>query len=251
MSYPIFVISLATVTERRKFMEQQLNNKKIPFEFFNAIDGRISEHPLFKKYNKEKRLKQKGNELAGGELGCFASHYLLWEKCIALNTPIIIIEDDAVIFDNFMAFYKDIKNFSKNSLYLRLFVNDNNKPYKVIDRKSGYDIVRYLKGPRATRGYLIKPSAAKAFIMHAQEWVWPVDDYMDMSWIHKVQCQGIIPGVIQGEGAGFISTIADAKVHKNKKTLTTKLIREIYNVRNKTMELLYNIKLYKKERKNK
>lgn len=251
MSYPIFVISLAAVTERRDFMEQQLANQKIPFEFFDAIDGRSNEHPLFKKYNKEKRLKQKGNELARGELGCFASHYLLWEKCVALNTPIIVIEDDAVIFDNFMSFYNDIEFFSKNSLYLRLFVNNNNKPYKTIDIKNNYRIVRYLKGPRATRGYLIKPLAAKEFIKHAQEWVWPVDDYMDMSWIHKIQCQGIMPGIIQGEGAGFISTIADNSIHRKKKKLTTKLVREFYNTRNKLMELIYNITMHNQEEKNK
>ena len=28
------------------------------------------------------------------EMGCFASHYLLWEKCIELNEPIIILEHD-------------------------------------------------------------------------------------------------------------------------------------------------------------
>ena len=28
------------------------------------------------------------------EMGCFASHYLLWEKCVELNEPIIILEDD-------------------------------------------------------------------------------------------------------------------------------------------------------------
>ena len=240
MSYPIFVISLAAVHERRNFMEQQLNAQKIPFEFFDAIDGRVNDHYLFKKYNKEKRLKQKGNELARGELGCFASHYLLWERCVALNTPIVIIEDDAVIFDSFMSFYKNIESFTKKSSYLRLFVNNNNKPYKVIGKINEYDLVRYLKGPRATRGYLITPFAAKAFINHAQEWIWPVDDYMDMSWIHKIQCQGIMPGVIQGEGAGFISTIADSRVHKNKKKLVTKLVRELYNLRNKVMDFIYN-----------
>ena len=28
------------------------------------------------------------------EMGCFASHYLLWEKCVELNEPIMILEDD-------------------------------------------------------------------------------------------------------------------------------------------------------------
>lgn len=252
MNYPIFVISLASVVERRKFMEQQLNNKGVPFEFFDAIDGRVNDHYLFEKYNSKKRRRQKGNELSRGELGCFASHYLLWEKCIELNTPIIIIEDDAVIYDEFNFFYKNITNITKNSDYLRLFVNTGNHPYLKIGYECNFDIVRYLKGPRATRGYFITPLAAQKFINDANEWVWPVDDYMDMSWIHKVQCRGIMPGIIQGEGAGFTSTIADNSIHKNKKSLATKFVREIYNIRNKIMEFIYNnITVHQEEKKQK
>ena len=43
-----------------------------------------------------------------GELGCFASHYLLWEKCLELNEPIVVIEDDAQLeecFDDSMKKY--------------------------------------------------------------------------------------------------------------------------------------------------
>jgi GR25 family glycosyltransferase involved in LPS biosynthesis len=29
-----------------------------------------------------------------GEMGCFDSHYRLWEKCVELNEPIMIFEDD-------------------------------------------------------------------------------------------------------------------------------------------------------------
>ena len=28
------------------------------------------------------------------EMGCFASHYLLWKKCVELDEPIMVLEDD-------------------------------------------------------------------------------------------------------------------------------------------------------------
>ena len=31
---------------------------------------------------------------------CFASHYLLWKKCVELNEPILILEHDALFIDN-------------------------------------------------------------------------------------------------------------------------------------------------------
>ena len=39
--------------------------------------------------------------LTKGEVGCFLSHWRLWEKCIELNEPILILEDDAVCTDRF------------------------------------------------------------------------------------------------------------------------------------------------------
>lgn len=239
MSYPIFIISLKSAPERRLFMIKQFQELSLPFEIFDAIDGRLGEHYLFEKYNHKKRFLQKGNALKKGELGCFASHYLLWQKCLELNKPIIIIEDDAVIYKEFKYFYKNITNIAQQSEYLRLFVNTGNHPYVKIGNNNGFDIVRYLKGPRATRGYFIKPSAAKKFIDKAQEWVWPVDDYMDMSWLNRVQCRGLVPGVVQGDGAGFQSTIAEHG-NKERKKLKTKIIREAYNIRNKAMDIYYN-----------
>ena len=56
--------------------------------------------------------------ISQGEVGCFLSHYLLWKKCIDLNEPILILEDDAIITDEF-----DIEKIEKltdeyNFIYL-------------------------------------------------------------------------------------------------------------------------------------
>ena len=53
--------------------------------------------------------------------------------------------------------------------------------------------------------------AAERFLRHATEWVVPVDDYMDLAWLHGVECLGLKPGVVSG-GDVFDSTIrADGK----------------------------------------
>ncbi|MEZ9323151.1 glycosyltransferase family 25 protein [Vibrio sp. 10N.286.51.E5] len=91
----IFVISLDDALERRVSIEQQFANIGQDFKFFDAVDGRKDVHPLFSYYNSKKRMRCKGYEMTPGELGCFASHYLLWEKCVELNEPIVVIEDDA------------------------------------------------------------------------------------------------------------------------------------------------------------
>ena len=111
-STPIFIINLAKSIERKQFIIgqfEQLNKNlatPISYHFFEAINGK--ENPdfyLFKKYNKAKHFQRKGKELSLAQLGCWASHYLLWEKCVELNQSIIILEDDAILKENFLEVY--------------------------------------------------------------------------------------------------------------------------------------------------
>lgn len=53
----IFVISLTTAIERRKSITLQFEQIQQEFEFFDAVDGRRENHPLFERYNEEKKLK--------------------------------------------------------------------------------------------------------------------------------------------------------------------------------------------------
>ena len=49
--------------------------------------------------------------LTKGEVGCFLSHWHLWNKCIEKNEPIIVLEDDAILTDKF-----DVEEISKLTL---------------------------------------------------------------------------------------------------------------------------------------
>ena len=101
----IFIINLEKSKERRDFISNQFDNlpQKIDYQFFKAVYGKEEpNHPLFSKYNEKKRFERKGHYMSLSQLGCFASHYLLWQKCIELNQGIIVLEDDAIIHSNFL-----------------------------------------------------------------------------------------------------------------------------------------------------
>ena len=57
---------------------------------------------MFQRYNENKRLNAKGYPLTLSQLGCYASHYSMWEKCVELDYPIIVLEDDAKFKNNFL-----------------------------------------------------------------------------------------------------------------------------------------------------
>jgi GR25 family glycosyltransferase involved in LPS biosynthesis len=87
---------------------------------------------------------------------CFASHYLLWKKCVELDEPILILEHDAIFKQNIPDIEFDMcVNFGRPS-YIR--------PNKIVydEPKDGLDIVNQVNylGHHA---YAIKPKAAKIF----------------------------------------------------------------------------------------
>src|SRR3546814_6455975 len=98
-------------------MDKQLTQLGLPYCFFDAIHGaRNPDHPLFKKYNDKKRARLRGSgaSLRLSQLGCFASHYLLWEKCVQARKAIIVLEDDAILLPEFMSFYENAAAFARS-----------------------------------------------------------------------------------------------------------------------------------------
>ena len=70
-------------------------------KIFDAIDGyKLNKH-VWKEHKllypkQSKNEKKKIGDLPGAQ-GCFLSHYILWNCCIELNQPIVVLEDDAEI----------------------------------------------------------------------------------------------------------------------------------------------------------
>ena len=105
-----FVINLP---DRKDRMQRfNANNPYLEYETFKAVEGY--------KVGYEKLLSQGFDTdhnwidpilktpLTKGEVGCFLSHWHLWNKCIEKNEPIIVLEDDAILTDKF-----DVEEISK------------------------------------------------------------------------------------------------------------------------------------------
>ena len=51
--------------------------------------------------------------LTKGEVGCFLSHWSIWQKCIERNEKVLILEDDARLTDRF-----DLQEIEEDNRYL-------------------------------------------------------------------------------------------------------------------------------------
>lgn len=94
-----------------------------------------------------------------GVIGCFYSHFKLWETCVNLNEPIMIFEDDAVLCRNYIPVEWDGVlllcmgfEWKLSHCYLKYLTSPDGNPVAI--PYTGTCI------PGAV-GYIIKPDAAK------------------------------------------------------------------------------------------
>ncbi len=189
----VFIINLERSLDRKEYMQKQFQKlfeknpnlkNKLEFIFFKAVDAKNKEHLEFKQHFPWWASWVYGKELDLGNRACFVSHYKLWQECIKLDEPIIILEDDVEFSDEFLNHREEyIEELLKSEYeYVRLCYLFDKRMYFL--SKGGY----YLSFEKlaGTQGYVLKPSAANKFISKAKFIYTPVDDYMDMFYKHKV-----------------------------------------------------------------
>ena len=184
-----FVINLP---DRKDRMQRfNANNPYLEYETFKAVEGY--------KVGYEKLLSQGFDTdhnwidpilktpLTKGEVGCFLSHWHLWNKCIEKNEPIIVLEDDAILTDKFDV--KEISKLSYDFVYLG---------WKEMDKSEEIDgeLVKPVY-PYWTLAYMIRPEAARVLVNNViKRNIIPVDEYLPTK-IPEIKVAGYKENVVE------------------------------------------------------
>lgn len=233
----VFIINLENATERRKNMQQEIlkfKNTIFDFSFFEAVDAKnaLQMQKFTKYYQKTLAKIVHGRELYGGEIACYASHFSLWEKCIVLDEPIVILEDDVILFEYFQ---KGIEEIIKSDYsFVRLFALFD--PRKNIYPKNHALVVKKIK-LGGTQGYYLEPSAAKALVKYSQKWLSPVDDFLDRYFVHGLPAVVCEPYLLQEQ-------IVESMIgNRNKKPKGIfKFTREIMRIYWNVLRFIFDLK---------
>lgn len=150
-------------------------------ERLDAVDGRASPPPVsdvVKRWS-TKRLaelfhwyREKTITMSPGERGCCASHLKAWRMCAAGKTPLIVLEDDAVLLPSFTSAIKQALNEAPadtGAIWLT-----------AKDRGTRKRFGRVLMEPHyvwTTVGYVLWPAAAKK-LLKLLPMDMPVDNFM-------------------------------------------------------------------------
>jgi glycosyl transferase, family 25 len=136
----------------------------------------------FDKYKSSLRRRkisfvEKNKTLRPGVIGCFYSHYRLWQKCVELDEPIFIFEDDVIfVNDYYPVEWEDV-----------LLVCTGKMAYRH-ERYSGYlfnppSEPSVIKLPNTSMpgavGYGITPNGAKKLVHEYKSMILPADTAMN------------------------------------------------------------------------
>ena len=181
------VINLSYRTDRLKTFNE---NNSIEYELYQAVDGksisygRLKEQGYDVNHNWTDPLL--GTTLTKGEVGCFLSHWQIWNKCIEKNEPIIVLEDDAILTDRFNM--EEIESLPYDFVYLG---------YKEMGEKIKIDDT-FSKPvyPYWTLAYMIRPEAARVLVNNeAKRNILPVDEYLP-TMMKKLNVAGYTDNVV-------------------------------------------------------
>jgi GR25 family glycosyltransferase involved in LPS biosynthesis len=170
-------------------MAQKSKKTLYPYSIKNRMlnDQEIEElirPELYKNFKEKHRVEIIERQLIGedhvgklsrpGVIGCFYSHYGLWKKCLELNEPIMIFEDDVKFYRGYHPVEFDgvlILSLGKSS-----YMTQPQKSY--LENPTGTAIARKWQNfsmPGAS-GYAIKPDAALGLTKFYKPYWYPADN---------------------------------------------------------------------------
>lgn len=201
-----FVINLARSPDRMQAMDDQLRRLGIPYERFAAIDGQGTDAaPFLPRVGTDRR---KAMALTPGEVGCFASHWLLWQRCAEGNEAFLILEDDLILEPAFPEALRAAADaISAGRRLVRLYAFYRRKYWTIGPLGHGYSLVRYVKGPKGMQAYMLCPDAAQRLVSAASVWREPVDFFLDRYWVHGIPPLGVLP--VRVDHAPVVSDVGD------------------------------------------
>lgn len=183
---PVFVVSLARATERRADIARRLEESQIAHKIIDAVDGAKVDMAALGDRVKNIGLAAVKNGVAfdRGSLGCYLSHYQLWERMAREKIPhAVIMEDDARWTDDFAPIVGEVVN-CKWRWDVVLLHGDIRRGAKrtICPLGARHHLVQYQRHPFALVAYLISQAGAKKLVDYCRDIRLPIDSQWKPWW---------------------------------------------------------------------
>lgn len=194
----VVVISLLHARERRRKMQSELDSAGISFRFFDAVNGLSLDEEQLKACTSGSPKNVFKRPLSLPEIGCYLSHFKIWESvCHSEARWTIILEDDADIREDFADVAMTIGELESGPAIIKL-----NKSRSMIFRNvarlaNHHRLVEPWVGPALTIGYAINRQAACQLTKLALPFARPVDIDLKHWWEFGIEMFVVKPEIVQ------------------------------------------------------
>ena len=202
---PIFVVSLVREMERRARMRKELEAWRLDFDFFDAVDGaELAEDCYHHRMQEQWWRVMRGRRLSPGEIGCFLSHYALWQHLVDTGTQhAIVLEDDAVLEDGFPVIIDAILKTYPDWDIVLLSPKKRYSAHRELAVLDGQRfLVRYRRRVGGCVGYLIRLEAAKVLLHYCWRIRAPIDWLYAEWWRNGLAFCAVDPAIVTHAGIG-------------------------------------------------
>ncbi len=200
-----FVISLRRSVERRRRLRAQLDAAGVDYSFFEAVEFGRDRNRYFHHCDDAQFLLNTGRAPTAAELGCFASHLMLWRSCRLLDEPLVVLEDDALLRDDFADSLRFVARHVHRLGFVRLQVNGKSNQIPVVE-EGQRNIVCCARYPHGSMAYAISPGTADRFIRACEVCEAPVDVFIKRFWRHGQALYALRPAAVDQRPACRQST---------------------------------------------
>jgi glycosyl transferase family 25 len=208
---PIFLINLDRSHERLALMQAQASELGLTFERVPAIDGaRQLPGWMVSQFIDERGLVRGG--LSDGEVGCYASHLLVFSKIVERRLEAaIVLEDDAVLDQDFeQAACAAVRAAPAGWECIHLSTDFKKAAFPVAGLGRGRSLVRYRRLPVNSLAYIVSRAGA-AKLLEARHRLRPFDLEFRLAWQTGLEIFGTYPALVRANGRLETTIQADWK----------------------------------------
>lgn len=246
----VFIINLSASKDRKQHMKNNISafmsklsekeQQDFNFTFFEAIDkNTVKTLEIYNKYNSFLAKLWRGKDLQESEKACFGSHYQLWQKCVQLNKPIVILEDDVDFMPYFKKGVQDC--FSSPYDFVKIAMSSFNNMTLICDN--------FAYSPKlllGSTGYFLTPKGAKQFIKNSKYLFVPLDDFIGNPILSKTPVMVYLPKLIEVNELNNVSVIKQNQPSKERQiSFFMTFLKEIFRIYRKISLYFFNLKTFK------
>ena len=235
-SPPVFVISLERASDRRATIRRHLDATGASYEIINAVDGRALDlTQLADRLNPEKYRIKYGRKFTPGEIGCYLSHYNLWQRIVEQGIDCaVILEDDTVLDEDFFEVVSSLPGLEWQ-WELILLSSHNRKAERVLcDLANRRRLIRHKRRAWGAVAYVIRRPAAEKLLDYCYEIRAGIDESYSEYWKNNVAVYLVDPPPARHAGTETFTPHDYAS-----RTLTEKIKGSIQRKTDRWRQILY------------